>query len=77
MLDNEKVKGVHATRWIMSWLRMGGELMYGHQSDDFNDWLISEGVSESDRDLINDIARNGKMELETSAGRFIKQLKSK
>ena len=77
MLENEKIKGIHATRWIMSWIRMDGEIYYGHDHTDFEDWLKSEGLNDDERSTILDIFRSGKMELETSASRFIKTLKTK
>lgn len=70
MFENVLIKNIHATRFIMSWVRKGGELRtpYG----DFNDWLESLGLTEEERDPILRIAGNGRMELEMSAKTFIK-----
>ena len=37
MFENVTVRGVHATRYIMSYARAGGEL--GRQVWNFEDWL--------------------------------------
>ena len=71
MFENKIVNGVHATRYIMSWIRSGGNLVYGDSLDDFGKWLESLGVSSEDIDHIKEIARNGKMELEHSAREFL------
>ena len=71
MLENKKINGVHATRYIMSWTRMGGNVRY---IDSFVEWLKTLNMSEEDIDDIVEILRSGKMELETSAGRFLKSI---
>lgn len=81
MFNNKTQCGIHATRFIMSWVRMGGTLKYGKDYDDFKEWLktlMIDGKNLSDKDVhhILELARNGKMELESSAKQFIK-LKSK
>ena len=47
MFENKIINGVHATRYIMSWIRSGGNLVYGDSLDDFGKWLESLGVSVS------------------------------
>ncbi|MDX9917322.1 MAG: hypothetical protein RBT15_04825 [Gudongella sp.] len=76
MFENVKVKGVHASRYIMSWIRVGGSLHWTTGQSDFADWLESLGLSESEIESICEIARNGKMELEMSAARFLKNIKT-
>ena len=72
MFENKKINGIHASRFIMSWVREGGRLgHHGEDHDEFKKWLRSLGLNE---DEINDIwilASNGKMELEASARKFI------
>ena len=71
MFENKKFDDIHATRYIMSWVRMGGKLKYGKEIEDFNNWLLSLGLSEEDADYIVLLATNGKLELEVSAKAFL------
>lgn len=71
MFENKLINGIHATRYIMSWVREGGQLCTGGDIDDFNEWLLSLGLSEDDADYIKYLATNGKLELETSAMKFL------
>ena len=73
MLENVAVRGIHATRYIMSYVRAGGEL--GRQVWEFEKWLKFLGLNEEEIYSILHIARNGKLELELSAGQFLKALK--
>lgn len=74
--------GIHPTRFIMSWVREGGELRRrGDGIDDFRDWLKTlmidgKPLSENDIDHIMFLATNGKMEFEYSARNFIAALKT-
>ena len=72
--DNAVIKGVHASRYIMSYLREGGEANY---RDKFREWLKSlpMELTEEEIDYIVDIYDNGKMELEMNAKRFLKNYK--
>lgn len=63
--------GVHETRFIASWLRVGGKLQYGKDYDDFREWLESLDLTEDEVEHILNLARVGKVELETSAREFI------
>ena len=77
MFNNKTKCGIHATRFIMSWVRMGGTLRYGEDYEDFEEWLKTliidgENLSHEDVHHIVELARNGKMELEYSAKKFIK-----
>lgn len=71
MFENKKFNDIHATRYIMSWVRMGGKLKYGKDVEDFNNWLLSLGLSEEDADYIVLLATNGKLELEVNAKAFL------
>ena len=80
MWSNKTECGIHATRFIMSWVREGGTFSRrGIGYDAFEEWLktlIVDGKPLSDQDVnhILGLAKNGKMELEYSARTFIKQL---
>ena len=69
MLENVIIREIHATRFIMSYVRKGGKLRgpYGN----FNDWLKSLGLTEEERKPILDLAGCGKLELEISAKAFL------
>lgn len=70
MFENEKTKnyGVHYSRYIMSWYRSGGE----PYRDEFKNWLISlDHLTDDEIDDILQMFDNGKMELESSATRFL------
>lgn len=76
MFKNEKIRGVHVSRYIMSWVRSGGQLSsIGEGYDNFSDWLKTLDLSENERDCILDLAKCGKMEFEVSAKSFIKNMK--
>ena len=72
--ENAIIKGVHASRYIMSYLREGGEANY---RDKFREWLKSlpMELTEEEIDYIVGIYDNGKMELEMDAKRFLKNYK--
>lgn len=80
--SNKTECGIHATRFIMSWVREGGHLRRrGDGIDDFRDWLKSltidgKPLSENDVEHIVFLATNGKMELEYSAKNFMASLKT-
>ena len=79
MFENKKTQkgGIHYSRYIASWLRMGGRIPDGgvYNSQLFIRWLESEGLTPEE---INDVMRivdNGKMELEFSASKFLNEHK--
>lgn len=80
--QNMTESGLHPTRIIMSWVRVGGTFSRrGDGYDDFRDWLktlIIDGkpLSENDVNHIIFLASNGKMELEYSAKTYLKNLKT-
>lgn len=71
--ENVIVKGVHASRYIASWVKAGGGTKY---FDGLREWLESLGVSEDEAAHIYNFARCGKLELETSAKAFLKSVQA-
>ena len=72
MFTNKLIGDVYATRFIMSWVRMGGNLgKRGDGVDDFSKWLTSLDLDEEDIERIMFIATNGKLELEISARNYL------
>lgn len=73
MFENKLIRGIHISRFIMSWVRSGGvfDWRYGGYYD-FEKWLKSLGLSDEEIGDIMEIAKNGKCELEISAMEFIK-----
>lgn len=75
MFENKVINGIHATRYIMSWVREGGMLKCRDEGvDDFQKWLLSLGLAEDDAQYIVYLAMNGKLELETSANNYLKNM---
>lgn len=71
-LASETVKGIPITRYIASWYRVGGKNHY----EKMEEWLKSLNVdgqplTDDEVVLIVECARNGKLELEVTAKRFI------
>jgi hypothetical protein len=74
MFENKVINGyTYASRFIMSWVRVGGTLTR-RDTTDFEKWLESLGLSDEDVMYILNLARNGKLELEVSAWEFIKNM---
>lgn len=76
MLENYLINGVHATRYIASWLNVGGTFHSYEDYDNFRDWLLSLKMKEDDAQNIVELAWMGKFELERNAEDFLKKLKS-
>lgn len=79
MWSNETECGIYVTRFIASWIRKGGTLRFGEDYENFETWLRSlkiDGKHLSDQDVyhITHLARNGKMELENSAQKYLREL---
>lgn len=72
MFENKIIKGEFASRYIASWIRVGGQLRYGKDEDDFNEWLLSLGLTEDEAYYITNLARCGKLEMQTNAMMFLK-----
>ena len=74
MFENKLINGIHASRYIASWIKAGGALYYGEDVNDFYKWLLSMGLTEEDAQHVKRLAENGKLELEINAEKFIKAL---
>lgn len=71
MFDNFKVKGVHYSRYIMSWVRSGGTFNNHDDYIRFRRWLKTFALPDYDINNIMDLAESGKLELEESAKLFM------
>lgn len=60
---------IHYTRWIMSWIREGGNCK---DLDGFISWLDTLNLDDEDINNMSFMMSNGKMECETSAKKFLK-----
>ena len=68
MYENKKTsKGIYYSRYIASWLNATD----GFIGVTFKNWLKHEGCTEAEVEEIYYLARNGKMELENSAKKFV------
>ena len=74
--ENKSIRGIYATRFIASWLKMGGMLCTGKDVDIFRSWLLSLGLNSDEVWPIMYLATTGKMELEVNAKAFLKKLNS-
>ena len=72
--ENVVIRGTHASRYIMSWLREGGSI---RNRDKFREWLKSLPLELTNEEIshIVEIYDNGKLELEVNASRFLKNYK--
>jgi len=71
MFENKVINGIHATRYIASWWRAGGQFCYQDDYWRFEDWLRSIGLQNDDVRFISNLAQNGKMELQMNAKHFL------
>lgn len=72
MFENKAINGyIYETRFIASWINVGGQLRYLNDIDNFHKWLLSLGLTKDEADHIKMLATNGKLELETSARKFL------
>jgi hypothetical protein len=76
MLENYLIDGIHATRYIASWLNVGGMLHSYKDYDNFHNWLLSLNLNKDQAQDILELAWMGKFELERNAEDFLKKLKS-
>jgi hypothetical protein len=67
MFTNEKINGIHISRYIASWINCGGNV----HSEKFMMWLMHLGITADDAARIANYARCGKMELESDAREFM------
>ena len=75
MFENKLINGIHASRYIASWVRSGGDLHWDDNRN-FYKWLLAMGLSKEDALHVKRLAENGKLELENSAKKFIDALPS-
>lgn len=61
----------YATRFIASWIRVGGTLNKPGDLTNFEKWLKSLELSKDDIQYIKFLATNGKLELEEDAKKFL------
>ena len=71
MFENKEYMGIHYSRFIASWMKMGGKINYK-----FKEWLRSliinnENIPEEIIREIYDFADNGKLELQENAAKFL------
>ena len=59
---------IHYSRYIASWVKEGGKI-----NIQFKNWLESIGLPYDEIDEIYFLAENGKLELENSAQRYLKE----
>lgn len=72
MLENAKVNGIHTSRYIASWINVGGEFIGTWEDSLFSRWLRTVGVTnEEDIHDMWKLATCGKFELEQSARRYM------
>ena len=74
MFENKLINGIHKTRYIASWLKAGGSLYFGEDVDNFREWLLSTGLTEDEAQDIVYLATNGKLELESTAKKFVQEV---
>ena len=72
--ENVVIRGIHATRYIMSYIRSGGE---GQNRNKFGRWLKSLPLNLNDEEIYHIVYMysNGKLELEMNAEKFLKNYK--
>ena len=73
MFENGNFNGIYYSRFIASWVKKGGMLKTGHDISMFRSWLTEIGCDDETVDKITFLASNGKLELENSAERFLKE----
>lgn len=74
MFENIRIDGyIYATRFIASWIKVGGTLNKPGDLTKFEDWLKSLELSKEDIRCIKFLATNGKLELEEDAKRFLNE----
>ena len=69
--ENQDSSGIFTSRFIASWLRVGGKLNNGSDMNLFKSWLRELGLGKEDIEAIRFLAANGKLELQNSAKEFI------
>jgi hypothetical protein len=73
-LENESV--MYASRFIVSWVKMGGPITSYGSNRLFDEWIDSfDWLSDNDKEKIKFLADNDKIELKASAGLFLMEHK--
>lgn len=73
--ENKLIRDVHASRYIASWAKMGGDFSRKPKGRfDFHVWLEALGLSKDEVDHIYNLATCGRLELEASAKAFMSAL---
>lgn len=75
MFENKLIRNIHVSRYIASWVKVGGSV----DSLGFELWLErllidGEHLTEDEIMYIRNFARNGKLELETNAKLFLRSI---
>ena len=66
-----KVINIPYSRFVASWILVGGHLKTIDDLNHFKEWLRSLKIDEDDVHNISEMATNGKLELQSSAHKFI------
>jgi hypothetical protein len=74
MFENKTVEGIYYSRFIASWMKVTGKKI--RWNDEFADWLSlveinGRRLTEDEIIDIQDLATNGKLELETSIRNYL------
>ena len=73
--ENRVINGyIYETRFIASWLNVGGTFSTRNDLNHFCGWFKSLGLEEEDIDHMRYLATNGKYELQCSAVDYLKNV---
>lgn len=77
--ENKLINGIHVSRYVVSWVKAGGNLLGSRRKSKFIDWLKTlkingRTLTEEEIDFIWNFASSGKMELESKASKFLKEI---
>lgn len=72
--ENTFIRGIHASRYIASWIKIALRSEKKVYVSDFSNWLKSLGLSGDEISRIVFLYVEGKLELEDSARNFIKNI---
>ena len=86
MFENKLIRGIHVSRYVASWINVGGKInRYRNKTDpgkrrienNFADWLRElvidgEHLTEDEVRYISNYATNGKLELEHEAESYLR-----
>lgn len=63
----------NGNRLIASWLKVGGRLKTRKDVELFGKWLKSSGLNEEETTHMTNLVRNGKLEFQESARKFLEE----